>query len=665
MNIDLEKLNCMMPRCRCGMVSLFFATFALLAHAGDSIMVQCVVPDDANPTTSNCIPVSSVVEWIEFNAPRDGSKGFKTDVIIEFRAGVYRLRQPLVIDARIKGPGGGRLILKGAEQGRTIFSGAIPLTYSKSERMENSGKEFQVHLQEAQIDQLSDAVERRFGQSAIPDMELFFRADRMTASRWPNSGFGVVDSVTGDKQTPRFTVAGRIASSYRSERDLFVGGYFMHDWADELLRARVTSDGMAFEFVGKPPRYGIEKGRRVWLENALHDVDAVGEWQLDRTSGKILFLPPQVPREGDVELSVGRVGISISDTTGVDVEGIDFIRFRQSGIILSRAVDITINDVRVHQVGNTGIRLNGHHIRVDRVEISDIGGTGVIMNGGDRKSLEPGVIVLRNSTIERVGVLHKTYNPAVSVYGVGNEVSDCTLRDGPHAAIIFHGNDHLLRRNLIERFVTETDDAGAIYTGQDWTERGTVIEDNVIRYIGGRDRKYGANAIYLDDQASGIIVKNNVVDGVQRGIFIGGGRDNVISDNLLLNCKVGIYIDARGTVSILKKGKSANERFFKSLNKIEIDREPYASHYPNLKNLIEDEPGRAKNNTAIRNYNFQCAPLVIKEPAVGAIDFRDGLLVIHRPVHVTGATFSEIMDEYMKIKKGAVLITPDMYKVIK
>jgi hypothetical protein len=174
MNIDLEKLNCMMPRCRCGMVSLFFATFALLAHAGDSIMVQCVVPDDANPTTSNCIPVSSVVEWIEFNAPRDGSKGFKTDVIIEFRAGVYRLRQPLVIDARIKGPGGGRLILKGAEQGRTIFSGAIPLTYSKSERMENSGKEFQVHLQEAQIDQLSDAVERRFGQSAIPDMELFF-----------------------------------------------------------------------------------------------------------------------------------------------------------------------------------------------------------------------------------------------------------------------------------------------------------------------------------------------------------------------------------------------------------------------------------------------------------------------------------------------------------
>lgn len=32
--------------------------------------------------------------------------------------------------------------------------------------------------------------------------------------------------------------------------------------------------------------------------------------------------------------------------------------------------------------------------------------------------------------------------------------------NGPHAAIVFHGNDHIIRNNTITKFVTDSDDAG-------------------------------------------------------------------------------------------------------------------------------------------------------------------------------------------------------------
>ena len=83
----------------------------------------------------------------------------------------------------------------------------------------------------------------------------------------------------------------------------------------------------------------------------------------------------------------------------------------------------------------------------------------------------------------------------------------------------------------------QTDDVGAIYTGRDWTGQGSMVVENTIYDVHGNGR-HGASAIYLDDQASGITVTGNTIYDVDRGVLIGGGRDNRVVDNSIRDARI-------------------------------------------------------------------------------------------------------------------------------
>ena len=104
--------------------------------------------------------------------------------------------------------------------------------------------------------------------------------------------------------------------------------------------------------------------------------------------------------------------------------------------------------------------------------------------------------------------------------------------------------------NEIHNVCTETSDAGAIYMGQDWTMRGNIIRYNYLHDInlgGGATDTAGVTGIYLDDFFSGTIVYGNILDNVDRGVLVGGGRDNTIQNNIFFGCtNMAIDVDQRG-----------------------------------------------------------------------------------------------------------------------
>jgi hypothetical protein len=229
-------------------------------------------------------------------------------------------------------------------------------------------------------------------------------------------------------------------------------------------------------------------------------------------------------------------------------------------------------------------------------------------------------VVLRDCTVENIGVLARSYSPAVGLGGVGNEVSHCVLRHGPHNAILFHGNDHVISDNIIEDFVRDTDDAGAIYTGQDWSERGSIIKNNFIKDIGRPGAHYGANAIYLDDQASGIEVTGNIIVNAPRGILVGGGRDVLISDNVFARCGEGILVDARGTRDVLAYGAAANQRYKQIFAATVGDGVLYKQHYPAIFAQNGALLGIAGNISLSNNaFSVGDTNIVLKHPASDAV----------------------------------------------
>lgn len=638
---------------------LLFCVLSFLVYPQSSFATisTCVVPDDQASVPEGCILFTALDGWLHSPSLHDESGNLRDDVLVKFQPGVYKLAKPFTVDRLVTGNGRHKLVMAGAGATQTVFSGARPLHFKPVPAELLKEKKLPSNLvvaslKEAGISEVPKFSDKRFGRTGMPELELFYQNTRMPTARWPNVGYAKTDKVETIAGNIVFTVKGRDIGIYKAEQDLQVGGYFMHDWADEKLQVREIDSAGRVSLTRAQPTYGVTAGRRVFFENALIDIDMPGEWYIDRRAGLIYFLPPKPIRADDVQVSQVANGLVLKGGINVEVRDLGFDAFRGVGILLDDVDTLTLRNLIIKNVGTDGIKASGINTLIEGVQVNNTGAAGISLNGGNRKTLQPGLLVVRKSAITQVGRLQKTYAPAVSLSGVGNIVEDSVLRGGPHAAIIFHGNDHQIRRNLIEDFVTETDDAGAIYTGRDWTERGTVIEENLIRNIGSSPvYRHGAHAIYLDDQASGIIVRNNLISKIGgRGVLIGGGRDNTISNNIFANCINGVYLDARGLVALAKHGAQANSDYIVILKKLDTSLPLYSSRYPGLAKLLEDEPGAPKNNIADGNIFMNCDPPYIKRLSQKGIAVTKSVIVSNT--------------EKMLIDEAKVSTIPDLLRIL-
>lgn len=625
----------------------------------------CVVPDDQASVPEGCIRFAALDDWLHSPSLHDKSGDLRDNVLVEFKPGVYRLAKPFTVDRLVTGNGRHKLVMAGAGATQTVFSGARPLHFTPVPTELLKEKKLPSNLvvaslKEAGISEVPKFSDKRFGRTEIPELELFYHGTRMPIARWPNAGYAKTDKVETIAGNIVFTVKGRDIGIYKAEQDVQVSGYFMHDWADEKLQVREIDSAGRVSLTSAQPTYGIAAGRRVFFENALIDIDMPGEWHIDRRAGLIYFLPPKPIGADEVQVSQIANGLVLNGGVNVEVRDLGFDAFRGAGILLSDVDTLTLRSLIIKNVGTDGIKASGINTLLEGVQVNNTGAAGISLNGGNRKTLQPGLLVVRKSAITQVGRLQKTYAPAVSLSGVGNIVEDSVLRGGPHAAIIFHGNDHQIRRNLIEDFVTETDDAGAIYTGRDWTERGTIIEQNLIRNIGSAGLHYGAQAIYLDDQASGIFVRRNLISGVGRGVFIGGGRDNAVSDNIFANCNDGVYIDARGRTALVKQGASANQGYLKKMREVGASSPLYSLRYPGLAKLLEDEPGAPKNNAIVGNIFMKCGLPYVKRPSENGISVTKSVVVNKtEKALIDGAKVNTIPELIMILRSKGAASAPD------
>ncbi|MBN2309866.1 MAG: hypothetical protein JXR94_12905, partial [Candidatus Hydrogenedentes bacterium] len=142
---------------------------------------------------------------------------------------------------------------------------------------------------------------------------------------------------------------------------------------------------------------------------------------------------------------------------------------------------------------------------------------------------------------------------------------------------------------------------GAFYMGRDWTTRGNVIRYNFFHDIHG-PYTHGAMAVYLDDAASGTTIFGNVFYKASRAAFIGGGRDNIVENNVFVECNPGVHIDSRG-LGWAKKYvvPGGGWEMYKKLEAVNHAQPPYSERYPQLVTLLDDDPAVPKGNVIARN----------------------------------------------------------------
>jgi hypothetical protein len=459
----------------------------------------------------------------------------------------------------------------------------------------------QFNLRELGITDFGEMKSRGFGRASTPaHCELFYGGRPMTLARWPNEGqwekiAGFPEATgTGDEHGGNigdlkggFLYAGERPRHWKNTGDLWVHGYWAWDWANSY--ERVAELDLDRHFIRTAPPYGLygfRKGQRFHFLNVLEELDQPGEWFLDRKQGVLYFWPPELdePQPGsEAVLSLmAEPFVRITGASNILIRGLILEATRGNAVEIRGGASNLVAGCVIRNIGDSGVVIDGGRAHgVKDCDIVDTGDGGVSLNGGDRQTLTPCGHFVENCRFQRQGRWSKCYVPAVLLNGVGQRVSHNLIYDHPHAGILFSGNDHLIDFNEIHHIALETGDVGAIYAGRDYSFRGNRIRHNFIHETGGVGM--GSMGVYMDDCVSGTEVFGNVFYKVHWAMFIGGGRDHRVENNLFVDCDPAVRADARGLDRSPVWRGMVNDYMRKQLTAVPPSL--YRERYPAMKSL--------------------------------------------------------------------------------
>ena len=442
--------------------------------------------------------------------------------------------------------------------------------------------------------------------------ELFVNGKPQTLARWPNEGFVKTGAILG-KNT--FKVWNRIEgcrdgkfvyvedrpSHWLDEPDVRLYGYWLWDWFEEFQKvASIDPDAQTFTLSQPYSRYGYRKDQRYYALNVFRELDAEGEWYLDRRTAMAYWLAPE-----EIEVSKAETVLSVFDQPFImmtDVEhvilrGLTLQEGRGNGIHIRGGADCMVANCTIQRLGGDAIVVEGGQRHgIFGCIMHTLGCGGMRVTGGDRQTLTPGRHFVENCRVFDISRLKRTYAPAVRLDGCGNRIAHNLFENIPSSALRIEGNDHLIELNVIRNVVRESDDQGGLDMYGNPLYRGVVIRWNRWNDIQG-GTEHGAAGVRLDDMISGVAVYGNVFERCGAvhfgGVQIHGGKENLVEGNLFVDCLAALSFSRWGE----KRWLESIERFLPQAKK-----PPYLNRYPELADL----KANANVNLICRNVFVRC-----------------------------------------------------------
>ncbi len=547
---------------------------------------------------------------------RETKKLLKGNIAVELQKGVYELSEPFELETQDGGTDSlSRVIYYGQTGSEVRLTGGRNLTkwelVSDKAVLEKFAPEVRGKIYQSD---LSANGLKDFGSPGGGGMELIFNDQPMWISRYPNKGFvkitGLLNEnpvdIRGTKgdQVGKFNYDDHRISKWKTEKDAWVHGYWFWDWSEQRHKiANIDTTKNLIEVLPPYHHYGYRLGQWFYGFNLLSEIDEPGEYYIDREAGMLYFYPPSEIGKGHAYVSINKNIININGVSFLTLKGMILEGCRETVVKMENCTSSLIAGCMIRNSGDWGVTIKGGKANgVTGCEIYNVGAGGVNIDAGDRTTLQSANCFADNNDIHHIARIKRISNPAISIFGVGNRATHNSIAHLPHMAIYFMGNDHLMEYNVINDVCYESNDAGAIYAGRNWTMRGNIIRYNYLHDISGFEGK-GCVGIYLDDAFSSADVIGNVFNNVTRAMMIGGGRDNNVINNIFINCVPSLHIDARGMGWMHDHPemwiKEAEEKG--TILGTLFNQPPYSTRYPKLINILNDEPSAPKGNVISHN----------------------------------------------------------------
>ncbi|NBC81794.1 MAG: hypothetical protein GVY19_00280 [Bacteroidetes bacterium] len=539
---------------------------------------------------------------------------------------------------------------------------------------------YKCDLNQLNIDDLGEIQQFGFSTSIKPSQaQLYYNHKPLTIARYPNKSSMAIGEIIDKGPVPfnndftqeggTFKYFGNRPNQWANENDIWIYGTFSGAYTDNNVQVKQIDTVQRNITTVHPEMFGYKAtdstsewsrgARSFYAYNIPGELDMPGEYYIDKENNTLYVIPPD--QDFDKEIAISMITdplVTIEDASNITFSGIDFEYGRGMGICIVNGENNKIRDCKISNFGTLGIMFGkgvvspeypihemtgtlqtgivgnikahvyenndfynyaGKNNTIENCVLRELGSGGIILSGGDRKSLTSGNNRVINCEIYNFTHRNKTYSPGIGLYGVGNQIKNCHIHNGPQQAIAVQGNEHLITLNIIENMTRNTHDNGSIYIGRNPTERGIVISHNLFYNIGKPGRK--ACSVHLDDCASGIRVFGNIFFRGSRSdfgdILLNGGNDNHLNNNIFINGSHALWIENPYLVVKHEYDERMEEDglWFKRLYKeIDFNTPAWKSKYPELSSYSPplDTLPFLKNNTFNNNLLIN-TPLVISK----------------------------------------------------
>ncbi len=448
------------------------------------------------------------------------------------------------------------------------------------------GKILQYDLRSAGVTDLGEISRRGhlISEEKEPQAELSLGGSVQKLAGWPNEGYtGLISPAPGSDEYGTRTKTG-IAN----------GCSFAVDYDRPSLWGRQDEAWLAgtlgpnYEFDYYPVSRFDSGERRVYLregalveyytkpyyrfENVPEELDAPGEYYIDRESGMLYYYPPEdtspdaaltltMPIRSAEDGSV-RSMFRLEGCSNIVFEGLTLRGGRGSAVTGRYNSGISFIDCDIDSFGENGIRMDySDRITVRNCRIHDVGQDGVLFsNCGGYADLTPNFNMVCNNEIYNFARLERSYKAGIN-FGyrcVGATAARNHVHDGPHAGMIFYGVNNDIYGNEFNDLVTEFSDMDAVYINNSnypW-ERGNKIHGNYFHDIGRSSmngiHQINVRAVRTDNKGCGLNIYGNLFyrigdggSGTSANNGIGAvtaeGTRNRIINNLFVDCTEAYY----------------------------------------------------------------------------------------------------------------------------
>lgn len=543
---------------------------------------------DENPGTIS-FPVKTLERALELAAERrlEAEPGKIVEILL--RGGVYPVRRTLSLEGiTAEGTAPLRIAAYGNEKVRLSCGTDIPLgQMTKAESsftdkvLDTSARDkiLQYDLKQLGMTDFGEISRRGFliSENLPAQAELLLDGRIQKLAGWPNQGYtGIAKIIEGGKRSlkPSADDPTVITDGCSFQTDTDRPSFWSNPgeaWVTGVLGPNYFNDTYPVErFDRETKTLRLREGavsdyphtREFFrFENVPEELDAPGEYYIDRNSGILYYYPPAEARADSVLSVTGFDGdlMQIRNSQQLVLENLIFDGGRDSGITGSNVKDITIRNCEVYGFGGNGIKFDSaQNVKIEGCRIHDLGKNGIMITGGDYARLISGGNVIYNNDIYNFSRLERAYCAGVYLgyRSVGTKVQRNHIHEAPHAGIIFYGANHEFSGNELDHLVLECHDMNAIYANiscYPW-ERGNVMKRNYFHDFGkegfmidGREEKQiNISAIRSDNSGSGLTVTENLFYNLGTrhsnsvcGIVAEGTR-NRVERNLFVDCS-GTY----------------------------------------------------------------------------------------------------------------------------